>query len=125
MREDIRLHEGELNIMELLWSNKVLAAKDDSSNIIENNEYDLQTQLEDILSKMNGIGKVDVLITYSQTSTVVPMYSQTESTSITEETDSSGGTRKQESSNLNKEVITDGGSNELHKQLCYPRWKEQ
>ena len=26
--EDIRLHKGELNIMELLWSNKVLAAKD-------------------------------------------------------------------------------------------------
>lgn len=28
MSEEIRLHEGELNIMELLWSNKVLAAKD-------------------------------------------------------------------------------------------------
>lgn len=26
--QDIRLHEGELNVMELLWSNKVLAAKD-------------------------------------------------------------------------------------------------
>lgn len=26
--QEIRLHEGELNIMELLWSNKVLAAKD-------------------------------------------------------------------------------------------------
>ena len=25
---DIRLHEGELNVMELLWSNKMLAAKD-------------------------------------------------------------------------------------------------
>lgn len=25
---EIRLHEGELNIMELLWSNKSLAAKD-------------------------------------------------------------------------------------------------
>lgn len=25
---DIRLHDGELNIMELLWSNKELAAKD-------------------------------------------------------------------------------------------------
>ncbi len=25
---DIRLHEGELNVMELLWSNKSLAAKD-------------------------------------------------------------------------------------------------
>lgn len=26
--EEIRLHEGELNVMELLWSNKSLAAKD-------------------------------------------------------------------------------------------------
>ena len=25
---EIRLHEGELNVMELLWSNKLLAAKD-------------------------------------------------------------------------------------------------
>ncbi len=25
---EIRLHEGELNVMELLWSNKVLAARD-------------------------------------------------------------------------------------------------
>ena len=26
--KEIRLHEGELNVMELLWSNKTLAAKD-------------------------------------------------------------------------------------------------
>lgn len=26
--KEIRLHEGELNVMELLWSNKALAAKD-------------------------------------------------------------------------------------------------
>lgn len=32
---DIRLHEGELNIMELLWSNKLLAAKDISKIIKE------------------------------------------------------------------------------------------
>lgn len=32
---DLRLHEGELNIMELLWSNKVLAAKDISKIIKE------------------------------------------------------------------------------------------
>lgn len=30
---DIRLHEGELNVMELLWSNKSLAAKDISKII--------------------------------------------------------------------------------------------
>lgn len=33
--EVIRLHEGELNVMELLWSNKVLAAKDISKIIKE------------------------------------------------------------------------------------------
>lgn len=33
--KDIRLHEGELNVMELLWSNKVLAAKDISKIIKE------------------------------------------------------------------------------------------
>ena len=27
-QDEIRLHEGELNVMELLWSNSVLAAKD-------------------------------------------------------------------------------------------------
>jgi predicted transcriptional regulator len=32
---EIRLHEGELNIMELLWSNKSLAAKDISKIIKE------------------------------------------------------------------------------------------
>ena len=33
--EEIRLHEGELNVMELLWSNKSLAAKDISKIIKE------------------------------------------------------------------------------------------
>ena len=33
--KEMRLHEGELNVMELLWSNKVLAAKD-ISKIIKN-----------------------------------------------------------------------------------------
>ena len=32
---ELRLHEGELNIMELLWSNKELAAKDISKIIKE------------------------------------------------------------------------------------------
>lgn len=32
---DIRLHEGELNVMELLWSNKSLAAKDIAEIISE------------------------------------------------------------------------------------------
>ena len=34
-KKEISLHEGELNVMELLWSNKVLAAKDISKIIKE------------------------------------------------------------------------------------------
>lgn len=34
-KKEIRLHEGELNVMELLWSNKELAAKDISKIIKE------------------------------------------------------------------------------------------
>ena len=117
----------------IIWSNdeeqaeeetpsyKVLASQDENSNIIENKEYDLQTELEDILGKMNGIGKVDVLITYSQTSTVVPMYSETQSSTTTEETDSGGGTRKQESSNINKEVITDGNNEAITQTVMLPK----
>ena len=102
-------------------SYKVLASKEENSNINENVEYDLQTQLEDILCKMDGIGKVDVLVTYSQTSTVVPIYSETQSTTATEETDSSGGTRKQESSNINKEVITNGNNEALTQTVMLPK----
>ncbi len=35
MSEEIRLHEGELNVMELLWSNTSLAAKDIAAIIKE------------------------------------------------------------------------------------------
>lgn len=34
-KKEMRLHEGELNVMELLWSNKILAAKDISKIIKE------------------------------------------------------------------------------------------
>ena len=35
MKDEIRLHEGELNVMELLWSNNQLAAKDIAAIIKE------------------------------------------------------------------------------------------
>lgn len=91
------------------------------SNILEETEYDLEKRLEDILYKMTGVGKVKVLVTYSQTSSIIPMYSETESTSLTEETDSGGGTRKQESSNINKEVITDEQNNAITKTVLLPK----
>ena len=93
----------------------------ENSNNFKNSEYDLEADLEDILSKMQGVGKVDVLITYSESSSVIPMYSETESTSLTEETDSNGGTRKQESTNIGKEVVTDGSNNAITKTVVLPK----
>jgi len=113
--------KGEEQAEEESSSYKVLASKDENSNINEKDEYDLQKQLEDILCKMDGIGKVDVLITYSQTSTVVPMYSETQSTSLTEEKDSGGGTRTQESSNINKEVITNANNEAITQTVMFPK----
>ena len=101
---------------------KVLASNEiPESNNLETTEYDLETKLEDILSKMNGVGNVKILITYSQTSSVIPMYSETESTSMTEETDSGGGTRIQESSNINKEVIIDGNNKAITQTVVLPK----
>ena len=50
-------------------------------------------------------GKVNVLITYSQSSEVIAMFNESNSTTITSESDSSVGSRKTEEENLKKEVI--------------------
>jgi len=50
-------------------------------------------------------GKVQVLITYSETSQVVAMYNETQSINNTEETDTEGGTRTIESTDINKEIV--------------------
>lgn len=84
---------------------KQLADSLDSSNNKELEEYNLEEELEDILSKIAGVGKVQVLITYSETSEVVAMYNETCTSSNTEETDTNGGVRKIESTDTNKEII--------------------
>jgi len=67
---------------------KVLAQDVNISTISENEEYNLENKLEDILSKISGVGKVQVLITYSETSEVVAMHNEVKNTSKTEENDS-------------------------------------
>ena len=50
-------------------------------------------------------GNVQVLITYSETSKVVAMYNETQNIRNTEETDTEGGTRTIESTDINKEIV--------------------
>lgn len=71
-------------------SGKRLASEE---NIITNDDTTsssdgIEEKLENILSNIKGVGEVKVLITYSQTSRVIPMYDEDTSSTITEETDS-------------------------------------
>ncbi len=92
---------------------KVLAQKNQTiqekeSQVVEQNE--LEQKLEAILSKIEGAGNVEVLITYSQSSELVPVYNESSTVSTTEESDQQGGTRKIEENTTQKEVIYEENS---------------
>lgn len=87
-------------------SSKQLANSDIPTN--SNNEIvtdNLTEQLEAILSKIQGVGEVKVFVNYSETSEVVAMYNETTKTSNTEENDTSGGTRKIQETDSQKDII--------------------
>ena len=86
-------------------------ATTNSSQTLVSSQYNntesisLEEKLEDILSKIEGVGSVKVFINYSESSETVAMYNENSKTSTTEETDKSGGTRKVEQTDSQKEVI--------------------
>ena len=95
-----------------------------NSNNQEFSEYNLEQSLEDILSRIAGVGKVKVLITYSETSEVVAMYNETYVSSSTEETDTNGGVRKIEQIDNNKEIIyeeKDGEKTPITQKVVMPK----
>lgn len=65
---------------------KTLAKADTTSQ--NNTKDELQENLETILSKIDGVGKTNVLITYSQSSETIAMYNEDSTRSDTEEADS-------------------------------------
>lgn len=65
----------------------------------------LENKLKNILSKIQGVGEVEVCLNYSESSEVVAMYNENSTTSTTEETDDTGGTRKVEETDTQKDVI--------------------
>ena len=75
------------------------------TNVPEDEDSELEHKLEDILAKIEGVGKVSVLITYSQTSEVIAMYNENTKESSTEESDTDGGARKINEKDNSKEVI--------------------
>ena len=81
-------------------STKVLAQATSSSE-----KDDLETRLEDILASIDGVGKVKVLIKYSESSSVVPMYNETTSESTTKETDGDGANKDVKETESKREIV--------------------
>lgn len=70
-----------------------------------NNTSELEVRLETILSNISGVGGVKVFINYAESSETVAMYNENSKTSVTEETDTSGGIRKVEETDSQKEIV--------------------
>lgn len=68
-------------------------------------QEELEAKLEKILSTIKNVGKVNVLIHYSETSTLVPLYDESTTTSSTEEGDSSGGIRNVTETEVQKDIV--------------------
>lgn len=86
-----------------------------------NEEHNIEKELENILSKIKGVEKVSVLITYSETQKLVPLYNENSSKSSTEEKDNDGGERKIESTDINKEVVSDSNQTPITEKIVYPK----
>ena len=106
---------------------KTLATKDlkinnENTQVIEENS--LSKNLESILSEMQGVGDVKVFINYSESSEVVAMYNENSKSSTTEETDTSGGVRKIQETDTQKDIIyqeEDGVKKPMTKKVVQPK----
>ena len=87
--------------------NKKLAMEENitSDENSSSNSSSIEEKLENILSNIKGVGDVKVLITYSESSKLIPLYDEDSSSTVTEETDSGGGTRVVNETSTSKEVI--------------------
>lgn len=98
----------------LIWNDEEKESQEDllkkelsNVNNIEDNsnaENNLEEKLENILTKLNGVGKVNVLITYSESNQVIAMYNENSKESTTEEEDTSGGKRTIQEVDTSKDI---------------------
>lgn len=109
--EDKKSKENEID------TTKVLAQTSSSQ------QDDLESNLEDILETINGVGKVKVLIKYSESSTVVAMYNETISESTTKENDGDGGSKDVKETENKKEIVytdEDGTNKPITEKVVMP-----
>ena len=101
-------NDGKSDKQDVIDDGKRLANQDNTistNNIQSETTSNLETNLENILSRIQGVGEVHVFVNYSESSEVVAMYNENLQTSTTEETDTSGGVRKIQETDSQKEII--------------------
>lgn len=93
-------------------ANIIKSVNDESYNNMPNDYTTvLERKLEDILSRLKGVGEVKVMITLEETEEVVPAFNTTKNNENTKETDSQGGTREIIREDMTIQVVTgDEGS---------------
>ncbi|WP_353095887.1 sporulation stage III protein AG [Tissierella praeacuta] len=73
----------------------------------------LEKKLVDILSKLNGVGKVSVMITLENSVEKIAATNTTKTTENTSENDSEGGTREIHREDLTTQIVTRGNDGSL------------
>ena len=114
--------ETNIDNKKLAESQNTLSGTSDIQN--SNTQNELETKLEKILSKIQGVGEVQVCINYQESAEVVAMYNENSKTSSTEETDTSGGTRKIEETDTQKDIIykeDNGEKTPITKKIVQPK----
>ena len=106
-------------------SKQLATVNQNASNLnnIQTSE-DLETKLEGILTKIQGVGTVEVFINYSESSEVIAMYNENSKVSTTEESDTSGGTRKIQETDTQKDIIyeeVDGEKTPITQKVVQPK----
>lgn len=96
-------NDNEIDNANTVQDKSVVLANTNNDSV--STEDATQKNLKQILSKIEGVGKVEVLITYSESSQIVAMYNEKYKESQTEEGDTSGGKRVIQEVSKDKEII--------------------
>ena len=109
--------------------NKSVSLAETTNKTVTNNtseDNNLEKQLENILRNLNGVEDVQVLITYSETNKIIPMYNEDNQQSTTKEEDNQGGTRTINENSSKKEIVyeeNNGQRNVLTSSVVTPEIK--
>ena len=105
---------SEINMYSGSYNNNQNQNEEVSTDDQEDYEEKQKNDLKNILKKIDGVGNVDVMITFESGEQKVPAYDKSTQISKTEENDTSGGTRVNNQNTDGSKVVmtTQDGDNE-------------